>query len=372
MQSLLHFGQTIGAFVLILSVIVFIHEFGHYIVAKACGVGIQTFSIGFGRELLGFTDRTGTRWKISLLPLGGYVKMVGDAGPASNADHEALRELSPEQRKRAFHFKPLWQKALVVLAGPVANFILATAIFFGFLLSSGITSTEPVAGEILPGSAAQEAGIMPGDRILSVDGQEIARFNDIPFAVMPNLGTPIPIRLQRGETTLNLTITPHVEEVADGGEHVGHQGRLGIRSQIQTFEQVGVVGALKESISKIWQISAMSLRVVGQMITGHRAPNELTGPVGIAKMSGEAASNGWQTILWFIALLSVNLGMVNLFPIPMLDGGHLVLYGIEAVRGRPLPPKFVEYSFRVGTAMLAMLMTYTFLNDIFHLAGSSL
>lgn len=371
MHAILHLGQTLGAFVLILSVIVFIHEFGHYIVAKACGVGIQTFSIGFGRELVGFTDRSGTRWRLSLLPLGGYVRMVGDAGPASNADHEALRDLSAEERTRAFHFKPLWQKALVVLAGPVANFLLAIAIFFGFLMANGIVSTEPVVGDVLPGSAAQEAGFQAGDKILNVDGQEVSRFNDIPFAIMPNLGTPIPVRLQRGEQTLLLTVTPHVESVDDGGGHISNQGRLGIKSQIQTVADVGVLGALKESVGKIWQISAMSLRVVGQIITGHRTPSELAGPVGIAKMSGDAAQSGWQTILWFIALLSVNLGMVNLFPIPMLDGGHLVFYALEAVRGRPLPQKFVEYSFRVGTAMLAMLMAYTFMNDVLRLANGS-
>ena len=370
MDAILHLLHVAIAFILILSVIVFIHEFGHYIVARMCGVRITTFSIGFGKEIWGFNDKRGTRWKISMLPFGGFVKMFGDSGAASTPDTEGLQAMTSTERAVAFHYKPLWKKALVVAAGPAANFILTIAIFFGFMFGNGIVSTEPVVGEVLPGSPAAESGILAGDRVLSIDGSAIEKFNDIPYMILPNTGTPVTVVLLRAGEQKSIALTPRIEEIDDGLGNKARQARIGLKSMQQNVQNVGVWGAFKESINRTYQICAMSLRVMGQMIQGKRDTSELKGPLGIAKVSGQAADQGLTTIIWFIALLSVNLGMVNLFPVPMLDGGHLVFYAIEGLIRRPVPAKVMDYSYRLGAALIAMLMVYAFYNDLVQMAVS--
>jgi regulator of sigma E protease len=372
MHFLAPFAQSIGSFILVISSIVFIHEFGHYFVARLCGVRIETFSIGFGRELFGRTDKHGTRWKVSLIPMGGYVKMFGDAGAASAPDATLVNSMTDTDKSAAFYYQPRWKKAAIVAAGPAANFILTIAVFFALMMGNGILSSEPVIGDILPKSAAAKAGLKAGDRVVEVDGQAIESFNDIPMAIMTNLGTPIRVEIVRNGTPLALLVTPRMETMTDKYGQSQKQARIGIQSQIQTVKDVGVWGALVYSVERTYSLCTMTLKAMGQMVRGERHANELKGPVAIAQMSGQAAGDSWQVALYFIALLSANLGLVNLLPIPMLDGGHLMIYSIETLIRRDLPVKMVEYSFRVGTAILGMLMVYTLYNDLVQSVAPSL
>lgn len=363
----LHYAWS---FILILSVIVFIHEFGHYIVAKWCGVKVEVFSIGFGKEAFGWHDRSGTRWKFSVLPFGGYVKMFGDAGAASTPDDDKIEEMSEADKRLSFHHKALWQKALVVAAGPAANFILTIAIMTFFLYTSGIRSTDAVIGEVMQDTPAQEAGLQAGDRILSVDGVEVHKFGDIARQIMTNLGTPVELRIERDESLLTLSITPMEFEDKDALGNVIRRPLIGIRSQELTSEDLNVFQAVGHATSQTYQLCATSLHFLSQMITGQRSAQDLKGPIGIAEMSGQVTQSGetagetFRMILWFIAMLSANLGLVNLLPIPMLDGGHLAYYSIEAIQGKPLALKFQEYGYRLGFAIIACLMAFTLFNDL--------
>lgn len=358
------------SFVLILSIIVFIHEFGHYIIAKWCGVGIETFSIGFGKELFGFNDRSGTRWKFSMLPFGGYVKMFGDQGAASTPDDDKLDHMSEDEKNKSFHFKALWQKALIVVAGPAANFILTISILTYFLYTTGISSTEPIIGEIIDDTPAQEAGLKEGDRIVRVDGEEVEVFGDIPNLIATNLGTPVLLDIVRDGEDLSLTITPISYDDKDALGNPVKRPLIGFRSQKLTVTDVSFPEAIWQATGRTYDLCAMSLRFLGQMVTGQRSADDLKGPVGIAKLSGQVTQSGdsisetVRMILWFIAMLSANLGLINLFPIPMLDGGHLMYYGLEAVSGKPVAKKFQEFGFRIGFLLIASLMVFTLYNDI--------
>lgn len=364
MDLVLHLLHTLWSFFIVLSVIVFIHEFGHYAVAKLCGVRITAFSIGFGRELFGWNDRSGTRWKLSLLPLGGYVKMHGDASAASTADEEALAAMPPEERRHSFHYQPLAGKMAIVAAGPIANFLLTITVFTYFIMTSGLPSAEPVIGQIMPDTPAAEAGLQPGDRILRINADKVTGFNDIPYLISTNLGTPVELLLLRGGAEKTITLTPREVESDDGlGNKVKHPV-IGIKSQDIRYKDVGLVHALEESVRRTYLICASTLRVIGQMVTGRRSATALKGPVGIAQLSGQATGKDFHTVLWLIALLSANLGLVNLFPIPLLDGGHLAYYVAEALRGRPLAQKVQEYGFKLGFVMLATLMAFTLFNDL--------
>lgn len=367
---LLSGAHYVLSFALVISVIVFVHEFGHFIVARWVGVKVEVFSIGFGRELIGRTDKRGTRWKLSLWPLGGYVKMFGDAGAASTADNKALKKMTAAQKKLSFHHKPLWAKAAVVAAGPIANFLLAIAVFTYFIFTVGLTSTQPVIGSVIKQSPAAVAGLRAGDRILRVDNKKINTFNDIPAAIITNLGTPVELLIERNGKQFTKTITPKEIEEKDVVGNTMKRPLIGFRSQKLTYEEVGLTQALWAATVKTYDMCITSLKVLGQMIDGDRSVDELKGPLGIAKLSGDVTKQGetvkdtLQMFLWFVALLSVNLGMVNLFPIPMLDGGHLLFYCIEAVQGRPLAEKFQDYSFRFGFLLIASLMALTLFNDV--------
>ncbi|MEQ1789601.1 MAG: RIP metalloprotease RseP [Rickettsiales bacterium] len=363
-ESLYSFGHTLAAFIIVLSIIVFIHEYGHYIVAKLCGVKIETFSIGFGKELFGWNDKSGTRWKVSLLPLGGYVKMFGDATAASTPDSNLLTEMTAEERNGAFHYKPLYQKMLVVVAGPAANFLLTIAIFIYFIMSNGLPSIDPVIGKIMPDSAAFEAGLQVGDRVTMIDKKNVYSFNDISYSLSTNLGTPVAIDIVRGEENMTITMTPKMTESDDGLGNKITRPLIGVGSGDIKYEDVGAIRALGESVRRTYMLCESTIRVMGQMITGKRGVEDLKGPVGIAQLSGQAANKGTQTVLWLIAVISANLGLMNLLPVPVLDGGHLVYYSIEALRGRPLAQRIQEYGFRVGFALLIMLMGLTLLNDL--------
>jgi len=359
-----HFAHTLWSFFIILSVIVFIHEFGHYLIAKLCGVKIESFSIGFGKELIGFNDTSGTRWKISLLPLGGYVKMFGDASSASTIDAEAIERMSPSERALTFHFKSLPKKAAIVAAGPCANFILTIAVFTYFIMTTGLPSADPIVGAVMPDSPAQAAGLVAGDRILQINEDKVSSFNDIPYLISTNLGTPVTLLVARADKEFTMTITPKEVEDDDGlGNKIKHP-LIGIKSAEIKYQDVGLVRALGESVRRTYMLCASTLKVVGQMITGKRGASDLKGPIGIAQLSGQATDKDFHTALWLIAMLSANLGLVNLFPIPLLDGGHLAYYAAEALNGRPLAKKVQEYGFRVGFVILFGLMAFTLVNDL--------
>lgn len=364
MDAILQLMHTLWSFFIVLSVIVFIHEFGHYIVAKLCGVKIVAFSIGFGKELIGWNDRSGTRWKLSLLPLGGYVKMFGDASAASTADDDEMEKMTDAEKALTFHHKPLYKKAAIVAAGPLANFVLTIAIFTYFIMTSGLSSIEPVVGGVMPDSPALSAGLKEGDRILKVGEEEVSSFSDIPYFIATNLGTPVTLLVKRQDKELSITLTPKEVEEDDGLGNKIKRPLIGIKSAEIKYEDVGLPRAVLESVRRTYLICTSTLKVIGQMVTGKRSPNDLQGPVGIAKISGQAANKDINTVLWLIALLSANLGLVNLFPIPLLDGGHLAYYAAEAASGRPLAQKVQEYGFRIGFVIIACLMAFTLINDL--------
>jgi len=360
----MQFFHTLWSFFIILSVIVFVHEFGHYIIAKLCGVKITAFSIGFGKELVGWNDKSGTRWKIAMLPLGGYVKMFGDASAASTADEDAIERMSEADKKQTFHFKPLHKKAAIVVAGPVANFLLTIVIFTWFIMTVGLPSADPVVGQIMPGSPAESAGLAPGDRITQINEDKVTSFNDIPYLIATNLGTPVTLLVLRGDKELHMTLVPKEVEDDDGLGNKTKHPVIGIKSVEIKYQNVGLIKALDESVHRTYMICTSTLKVIGQMASGKRGPGDLKGPVGIAQLSGQATGKDFNTALWLIAMLSANLGLVNLFPIPLLDGGHLAYYAAEALSGRPLAQKVQEYGFKAGFVILFSLMAFTLLNDL--------
>lgn len=370
MHHLLSFLHYAVSFALVISIIVFVHEFGHFIVARLCGVRVEVFSIGFGHELIGFTDRYGTRWKLAALPLGGYVKMFGDASAVSAPDAKALLKMSKAEQRFSFHHRPLWAKAAIVSAGPLFNFLLAILVFTYFIFTVGIASTEPVVGSVLPHTPAAIAGLRAGDRIVAFNDKPIRTFNQITDMVATNLGTPVVLQVERGKKTFDVTLTPKQVTDKDAIGNVMKHPLIGLKSKQVTYKDANLPQALWLATSKTYDMCASSLKVLGQMVAGHRSTDELRGPLGIAKLSGEVTERGdtlGETVrmfLWFIALLSVNLGLVNLFPIPILDGGHLLFYVVEALRGRPLAERFQEYSYRFGFVFIAGLMALSLLNDV--------
>ncbi|MDX2094540.1 MAG: RIP metalloprotease RseP [Alphaproteobacteria bacterium] len=366
LATLFHYAWS---FALIISIIVFVHEYGHFLAARLLGVKVETFSIGFGRELLGRTDRHGTRWRIALFPLGGYVKMFGDASAASTPDKAQLQTMGAAERKQSLHHQPLWAKSIIVAAGPLANFLLTIAVLTYFLYTVGIASTQPVVGEVMPNTPAASAGLQPGDRIAAIDGKPMRRFNDIPEALVTNLYTPVTLTVQRGGETLTLLMTPIEYAEKDISGNIAKRPLIGIRSQQLTREDVSFPRAVWLATERTYAICATNLRALGQIIMGERSAKNLTGTLGIAKLSGDITQQGetaretLMTLLWFIAMISAGIGLVNLFPLPMLDGGHLMFYAIEGLMGRPLPDHFTEYSYRLGFAMIMLLMAFTLFND---------
>jgi regulator of sigma E protease len=438
-----------GAFILVLSILVFVHEWGHYIVAVKCGVKIDTFSIGFGKELCGWTDKHGTRWKISLFPLGGYVKMFGDVDPASAGHTEGVedektgevRPFTDKEKKISFFYKPLWQRTAIVFAGPAINFIFAIFILTGLFITYGQPVKAPISSSIIAGKPADLAGFMPHDRILSIDGHKVRRFSDVRRAVMVALDTPLNFVVDRNGKELEITVKPEKVEMEDrfGFKHsYGFLGiispgnaldikriveiegkavedsetrrqmlleRLGSRftikldrgpevdeiyihpfkdinhaitdpenpdygllyvseSEGEDFIKHNVFTGFVESIKETYVISMSTLHALGQMITGTRSATELGGIIRIGAIAGDMAKSGLVALISFTALLSINLGLINLFPIPMLDGGHLLFYAAEAIKGDPLSEQFQEYAFRLGLAILVGIMLFANINDL--------
>lgn len=356
--------HSLAAFIVIISVIVFVHEFGHYFVARRCGVRVETFSIGFGRELFGWNDSHGTRWKVSLLPLGGYVKMYGDMGAASTPDAGKLTKMTAKQKKEAFHYKSLGQKAAIVAAGPAANFLFAFVVLAGFFLAYGRPETAPEVGEVMKESAAEVAGLKKGDMILTLNGQKIERFEDLREVASMNAGEKMSIVFRRDTREIATTITPKLTETKDIFGNTIKVGLLGISSSAIQYKKVPLWEAIPMGAVEVYRISANTLKAVGQMLIGARSSDELSGVLRIGKYSGQAADKGVAVVLWFMAVLSVNLGLINLFPIPVLDGGHLLFYAVEGVKGRPLAEKVQEWGYRVGFSLLILLMVFATYNDL--------
>lgn len=352
-------------FLCVLTVLVFVHELGHYLVARWNGVRVEIFSIGFGPELFGWTDRARTRWKISAIPLGGYVKMFGDINAVSMAD-SAIAEMSPEEQAVAFPTKRLSQRAWIVSAGPIANFLFAILLFSGLYVFVGQPFTPPVVGSVQEGSAAAAAGLKDGDVFVRIDGEPIQRFEDIQRIVRPAANRPLQVVVLRDGKEVTLTATPRLESFTDnfGNEH--QIGLLGIQGGAPEFVRrdpaTSIWLASKETLSTIGAI----FEAVGQIIVGTRKANELGGPLRIAEISGQAAEMGILAVVQFMAVISINLGLINLFPIPVLDGGHLLFYAFEAVRGRPLGERAQEYGFRIGLALVLGLMVFVTWNDLIH------
>ncbi len=361
---------TVLGFLFILTVVVFFHELGHFLVARWYGVGVKTFSIGFGPEVFGFNDRHGTRWRLSWIPLGGYVKFIDDENVAS-AGHKSLDNLSEEERKRSFQGKPLRQRAAIVAAGPLANFVLAIIIFTAIFSLFGERITAAKVDAVNTGSAAERAGFIPGDRILSIDGQTIESFGEMQRIVGMSPDQQLHFVVDRGGAQVELTATPERKEITDHFGNTMRLGQLGIQRSASpddwTLKRHDPLTALVMGVQETYFVISRSLVYLYDVVVGREAADQLGGPIRIAQISGQVASAGFIALLNLAAIISVSIGLINLFPIPMLDGGHLLFYGIEGIRGRPLSENTQEIGFRIGLAFVLMLMIFATWNDLIHL-----
>ncbi len=355
MSHLIDILRNGAAFVVVLGILVFVHELGHYLAARWRGVHVEAFSIGFGPTIVSWRDRLGTVWKLSWLPLGGYVKLHGQERP---------EDVSPEVRAswipgRTFQEKSVLSRAIVVGAGPVANFLLTIVLFAGLFVAIGRPVPVPVLGEVTADGAASAAGLQAGDRVKSIGGTAVSRFDELQKIVVASAGRTLDFVLERDGATLTKAVT--IGTRPGGGERAG---LLGVRGGTVEFVSEDPLRSVWAGFTQTWDVTVTTLEGLGQMLSGKRTTDELSGPLGIAKMSGQVAQLGLSSFISFIAILSVNLGLINLFPIPVLDGGHLMFYLAEAVRGRPLPPRVQEYGFRAGFAMLAGLFVFATWNDV--------
>lgn len=353
------FPRAIVAFVIVLGILVFVHEYGHYIAARWRGVHVETFSIGFGRALFTWRDRRGTVWKVAWVPLGGYVKLHGQERP---------EDVAPEVRARwipgrTFHEKSVLSRTIVVAAGPAANFVLAAVLYCLLYASVGRPIALPIIGEVLAESVAQKAGLQAGDRIIGIDDSAVTHFGDIQRIVFASPGKPLVLHVMRADSPRDISITPEEQVDAKGNR----SGKLGIRGGGTTFEPVSLPEALWAGVYQTWDITVQTLDGVWAMISQRKSGEDLGGPLRIAQMSGQVATLGFASLVSFIALLSVNLGLINLFPIPVLDGGHLMFFLAEAIRGKPLPVRAQEYGYRAGFALLIGLFVFATWNDLTHI-----
>lgn len=359
------FANPIVAFIFALSVLVFFHELGHYWVARRNGVKVEVFSIGFGPELFGWNDKAETRWKVCLMPFGGYVKMFGDADAASAGVDEGERPFTDEEKAVSFYYKSLAARAAIVAAGPIANFILAAVLFALLYMAVGVPEKFHAGiGEVVAESAAAEAGLQKGDRVLSLNGQQTETFGDLRSIVMESPNQELAAIVLRDGAEIELFITPKPK---DTGDKV--IGLLGVRPDAEQAEytKYNPAVAVWMGVEKTYELSAQILSHLGTLITGGGSMKDLGGPLRIAQVSGDAAKSGFDSLIYLMAVLSVNLGLINLFPIPMLDGGHLVFYAAEAVRGKPLSEKAQEYGFRLGLTLVLGLMVFATWNDLVQL-----
>jgi regulator of sigma E protease len=376
MDILAHIGSWGGwltgyvvPFLFVLTIVVFFHELGHFLIARWCGVRVLTFSIGFGPELLGFNDRHGTRWKLSAIPLGGYVKFFGDENAASVPDAQTINQMSEEERRESFFFKPVVQRAAIVAAGPIANFLLAIVIFAGVFTFYGKQATPARVETVQPNSAAQAAGFTPADLIVSINGRRIDTFTDMQRVVSASAGETLDIEVDRGGERIHVKATPALTELKDNFGNVHRIGVLGITGAREPPVRVDPLTAVKLGVEETWFVVDRTLSYIGGVATGRESADQLGGPIRIAQVSGQVATAGFVALIHLAAVLSISIGLLNLFPIPLLDGGHLLFYAIEAIRGRPLSDRAQEVGFRIGLAIVLLLMIFATFNDILHLAS---
>jgi regulator of sigma E protease len=361
-------------FLFVLSLVVFFHELGHFLIARWCGVRILVFSIGFGPEIVGFNDRYGTRWKISAIPLGGFVKFFGDDNAASVPDKDRLASMDARERTQSFMFQPVAKRAAIVVAGPLANFLLAVVIFAGVFMLYGKQTMSARVDSVQPGSAAADAGFKPGDLVVAINGHAVDSFAEMQRLVGASAGEPLAVTVDRDGAQLVLTATPALKEVKDNFGNVQRVGILGISRSMAPedlkLHPVAPPQAVWLAMQETWSVIDRTLSYIGGVIAGREAANQLGGPIRIAQMSGQVASFGFVPLIQLAAVLSVSIGLLNLFPIPLLDGGHLLFYIIEGIRGRPLSERAQEVGFRIGLAIVLMLMIFATFNDIVHLTTS--
>ena len=378
MEALGAFGGNLAGYIVpflfVLTIVVFFHELGHFLVARRCGVKVLTFSIGFGPEILGFFDRYRTRWKISAVPLGGYVKFFGDENAASAPDQETVAQMTEAEKAVSFVHQRVGPRAAVVAAGPIANFILAIAIFAGIFMLYGKQTTSARVDTVQTASAAEAAGFKPGDLVTAIDGEKIDSFADMQRIVSISAGETLTIEVDRGGAHVVLKATPQLKELKDNFGNVHRLGVLGISrsmapGDIKT-QKLSPPQALLAGVQETWFVVDRTLSYIGGVVVGREAADELGGPIRIAQVSGQVASAGFVALIHLTAVLSVSIGLLNLFPIPLLDGGHLLFYAIEAIRGRPLSERAQEVGFRIGLAIVVVLMIFATFNDILHLATS--
>lgn len=347
------------AFVLVLSIVVVVHEGGHFFVARCCGVQVEEFSIGFGKEIWGRNDKKGTRWKVCAIPLGGYVKMLGDEDAASTK--QSTKNIPPEDMHKTFLVKPLWQRALIIFAGPATNYLLAFVLLTGLFWGMGQLNMLPVIGEVMPDSAAQKAGILKGDRVLSINDKKVESFTDIARLVrLEEYGKPLRVVVLREDQEQIVNVEP-IQETKDS------PALLGVQSAVDAYEvkkDLGFLESVSLSGQTLWDVTVGTLRYLGQIITGYRMPRDLRGPLGIAEASGDALMGGWIVLVTFIANVSIAIGLMNLLPIPVLDGGHLAFYAIEAIRRKPLSQKAQNAFVYVGLSLLILVFIYSLFLDV--------
>ena len=361
MASIFSLAEYIFPFLIILTILVFVHELGHYLVARYNKVTVEVFSIGFGPELFGWNDKAGTRWKFSMIPLGGYVKMYGDADASSRPDTDSLKKMSDEQKSNSLHSKRVGQRMAVSAAGPFANFLFAIVIFAGLFTFKGEPFIPTTVGNVAPGKIAEKAGLTIGDKILSLNGVAAKDFHELRDLIMSNKGKDVDIRYLRGSTEQTVRVKM-VEVDALGVEKP--VGVMGIAPSLPEYHKINPFQAATHAIQKTWSMSVDMLRGIGQMITGQRSSEELAGILSIGNMAGESVKGGIAAFLVFMAFLSINLGLVNLLPIPVLDGGHLLFYSIEGIFGKPVPEKIQEYAFMVGLVIVLGIMLISTWNDV--------
>ena len=358
------FWISVGAFLVVLTILVFVHEWGHYWVARRCGVRVEVFSVGFGPEIKGWNDAHGTRWKLSAVPLGGYVKMFGESETVTEGEDE--RPMTPKEEAVSFHHKSLLQRSAIVFAGPGINFLFAIILFAGLFSIGGEPRPLAVVGEVVAGSAAERAGFAVEDRIVRVNDKAIEFFSELQAVIVPSAGVSLRVGIVRGGKEQTLTVTPSRVKITSSAGEVTEVGRLGVqlhREHVKYVRQNPFV-AVYLGAERSFGLSVLIFRHVSEIITGQRSAKDLGGPLRIAQISGQVVELGVFTFINFMAVLSVNLGLINLFPIPMLDGGHLALYAVEAVRGRPLGPRAQEYGFRLGLALVIALFVFVTWNDL--------
>ena len=360
-------------FLFVLTVVVFFHELGHFLVGRWCGVDVKTFSIGFGRELFGFNDRHGTRWRFALIPLGGYVKFSGDADASSAPDDAAVSQMSAQERARSFPAQSLGERAAIVAAGPIANFLLAILIFAGSAFFFGKQVLIPRVDAVVAGSAAERAGLKAGDIVIAIDGEKIASFSDMQRIVSMRPEERIEVSVERDGGTVTVPVTPALTEMKTqlGTQRIGVIGvKASPRPEDWKTQRFGLLDSAKAGFVETWFVVARTYDYIAKLVTGRESTDQLSGPIRIAQVSGLVASNGGLLgLINLAAILSVSIGLMNLVPVPMLDGGHLLFYLYEALRGRPLSPRAQEIGFRLGLALVLMLMLFVTWNDIVHVRG---